>query len=60
MGTVFNKMCLSKTSYETKEEALASIKYLQKQYYDGEDIYLLDLKVYKCPLYQKYHLGSRK
>lgn len=53
-----SKMCLNKESYNTRQEASNVIEYINRQ--EIEEGYYLDLKVYKCPLCQKYHLGSRK
>lgn len=47
-------MCLSKTSYESKEEALDSIRYLEEN-----NIATCRLTTYKCPLCQQYHLSSK-
>jgi len=45
------KMCLNKESYDTRQEALDTIEYINRR--EIEEGYYLDLKVYKCPLCQK-------
>lgn len=45
--------CLSKTSYETYEDALATLNYV----YETEGI---KLKIYKCPICGNYHLTKGK
>lgn len=48
-----DKICHSKTGYETWEEANSTAEYL----YETEN---LDLDIYKCPICGMYHLTSKR
>ena len=46
-----NKMCLTKESYSTKEDAMRIKNVLTTRY--------VSLNVYKCPFCLKYHIGNK-
>jgi len=52
------RMCLNKETYDTRQEALSVVEYVYSK--EAEEGYSVNLKVYKCPLCQKYHLGSKR
>lgn len=59
MARIPVKMCLSKEKYESKKEALCVIEYLRRRALEENYSFSNNLKIYKCPLCHKYHLGSK-
>jgi hypothetical protein len=56
MAGIFNVMCLSKKTYRSKQKALDTLNYLR----ENNPQLSSDIRVYKCPLCQQYHLGAKK
>jgi hypothetical protein len=59
MGSLPTRMCLGKESYDSKGEANWVLSYLRTKAINEEDCFYENLRIYKCPFCQKYHLGSR-
>ena len=60
MFNLINKMCLNKQIYKSKQEALDILEYSRRKAVNEGREFPNNLKVYKCPLCQNYHLGSKK